>query len=172
MVVLVTRHPLHRGYPASGRIVFNGSSCHLCSSPRISQSLDSEYASLPAGARLMYGCAMFYLTVGALSLSCRMINLLVLWTTPSSQPTTETGNPPEGPQAPAPTPLPCTRCNEIHEESDDDEFFCSMIFFISASNMTIITWMASWLFWAGFVKAAGERHGHDHHTIERIHDSS
>jgi len=131
-----------------------------------------EYASLPAGARLMYGSAMLYLTVGALSLSCIMINLLVLWTTPSSQPTTETGNPPEGPPAPAPTPLPCTRCNEIHGESDDDEFFRSMIFSISAANMTIITWMASWLFWAGFVKAASERYGHDHHTIERIHDSS
>ena len=91
----------------------------------------AEYASLSTAERLMYGGAMYYLTVGALYL----LLCLGLWGY-----------------------FFLSGDSLIDGGSDDKQKPSSEDLVIGPISILLVTtWLASWLFWAGFAKLAGQR---------------
>jgi len=91
----------------------------------------AEYARLSTAERLMYGGAMYYLTVGALYL----LLCLGLWGY-----------------------FFLSGDGLLDRSSDDKKKPSSEDLVIGPISILLVTtWLASWLFWAGFVKLAGRR---------------
>lgn len=97
----------------------------------------AEYQSLPSSARLMYGGALFYLTVGGMCLALLFWGFFTGIMTRSSD--------------------YCSGCRRVHRGRDPLHSVNSYVLWLAIVVLPIVTWMSSWLFWAGFVKLAGER---------------
>ncbi|KAK0634162.1 hypothetical protein B0T14DRAFT_87009 [Immersiella caudata] len=108
----------------------------------------AEYATLPSSARLMYAGAMLYLTIGAFCL----FSVLVFFGTALFKKDLKGSI--MGPSE-SHTWRECRTCKERH--SDDMPAKAELSFF-GMIYLPLYTWMASWIFWAGFVKLAGERY--------------
>ncbi|KAF1990684.1 hypothetical protein K402DRAFT_417453 [Aulographum hederae CBS 113979] len=88
--------------------------------------LGKEYYSLPQAAHMMYAGALYYLVGGSLSLSIVFLSLMAVWRRGLS---------------------------ELRATARYGAGYYSGI--AACILLLMTTWMASWIFWAGFVKLAG-----------------